>query len=140
MRMGPREIGQRRNTEAFSCWLLLLLFSHRVMSDSCDPMDCSPPGSSVHGIPQARILEWLCHFLRQGIFPTQGSNPRLLCLLHWQADSLPLAHLKSPLKHCPFRSASDTKLIITSNGALREGNGTPLQYSCLENPMDGGAC
>ena len=31
-----------------------------------------------------------CHFLLQGIFPTQGSNPHLLCLLHWQADSLPL--------------------------------------------------
>ena len=25
----------------------------------CDPMDCSPPGSSVHGIFQARILEWI---------------------------------------------------------------------------------
>ena len=24
----------------------------------CDPMDCSPPGSSTHGIPQARVLEW----------------------------------------------------------------------------------
>ena len=32
-----------------------------------------------------------CHFLLQGIFPTQGSNPRLLCLLHWQVGSLPLA-------------------------------------------------
>ena len=29
-----------------------------------------------------------CHFLFQGIFPTQESNPRLLCLLHWQAGSL----------------------------------------------------
>ena len=29
------------------------------MSDSCDPMDCSPPNSSVHGILQARILEWI---------------------------------------------------------------------------------
>jgi len=28
------------------------------MSNSCDPMDCSPPGSSIHGISQARILEW----------------------------------------------------------------------------------
>ena len=34
-----------------------------------------------------------CHFLLQGIFPTQGSNLRLLCLLHWQACSLPLSHL-----------------------------------------------
>ena len=32
-----------------------------------------------------------CHALFQGIFPTQGSNPCLLCLLHWQASSLPLA-------------------------------------------------
>ena len=32
-----------------------------------------------------------CHFLLQGIFPTQGSNLRLLCLLHWQAGSSPLA-------------------------------------------------
>ena len=31
-----------------------------------------------------------CHFLPQGIFPTQGSNLCLLCLLHWQAGSLPL--------------------------------------------------
>ena len=34
-------------------------FSHSVVSNSCDPMDCSPPGSSVHGILQARILEWV---------------------------------------------------------------------------------
>ena len=25
----------------------------------CDPMDCSPPGSSVHGISQARVLQWV---------------------------------------------------------------------------------
>ena len=29
------------------------------MFDSCNPMDCSPPGSSVHGIFQARLLEWI---------------------------------------------------------------------------------
>ena len=37
------------------------------------------------------------HFLLQGIFPTQGSNPCPLSLLHWQVDSLPLHHLGSPL-------------------------------------------
>ena len=37
-----------------------------------------------------------CHALLQGIFPTQGSNPRLLCFLHWQADSLPLAPTEKP--------------------------------------------
>ena len=57
-------------------------------------MDCSPPGSSVHGILQARILEWVAMpSLLQGIFPTQGSNQHLL---HWQADSLSLSHLWSP--------------------------------------------
>ena len=34
-----------------------------------------------------------CHFLLQGIFPTQGSNPHLLCLLYWQVNSLPPGHL-----------------------------------------------
>ena len=34
-----------------------------------------------------------CYVLLQGIFPTQGLNPHLLCLLHWQKDSLPLNHL-----------------------------------------------
>jgi len=37
-----------------------------------------------------------CHFLLQGIFLTQESNPRLLSLLHWQADALTLSHLGSP--------------------------------------------
>ena len=37
-----------------------------------------------------------CHFLLQGIYPTQGSNPCLSHLLHWQLDSLPLHHLGSP--------------------------------------------
>ena len=40
-----------------------------------------------------------CDFLLQGIFSTQGWNPALLSLLHWQADSLPLGHLESPQHH-----------------------------------------
>ena len=49
----------------------------------CDPMDCSPPGSSVRGILQVMILDWSDnHFLLKEIFPTQGLNPFLLCLLH----------------------------------------------------------
>ena len=42
----------------------------------CDPVDCSPPGSSVHGILQAGILEWVA-VLSSRIFLTQGSNPCL---------------------------------------------------------------
>ena len=40
----------------------------------CQPVDCSPPGSSVPGISQARILECVAIVLLQGIFPTEGSN------------------------------------------------------------------
>ena len=61
----------------------------------CDPMDCSPPGSSVHEILQARILEWVAKLQR--IFLTQGLKPGLCRLLYWQVDSLPLSHLGSPV-------------------------------------------
>ena len=44
----------------------------------CDHVDCSPPGSSVHEILQARILEWVAIPFSGGIFPTQGWNLGLL--------------------------------------------------------------
>ena len=47
----------------------------------CDVLDCSPPGSSVHGVFQARTPEWVAIPLFQGIFPTQRPNLHLLCLL-----------------------------------------------------------
>ena len=43
----------------------------------CDPMDWSPPGSSVHGDSPGKNSAVGCHALLQGIFPTQGSNPGL---------------------------------------------------------------
>ena len=47
----------------------------------CDPMDCSPPGSSVHGILQATMLEWVAIPFSSVVFPTQGLNLGLLhCL------------------------------------------------------------
>ena len=68
------------------------VLSHSVMSNS-DLMDYSLPGSSIHGILQVGILEWVAISSFRGIFPTQGLNLRLL---HWQVDSLPLSHLGSP--------------------------------------------
>ena len=44
----------------------------------CNPMDCSPPGSSVHGDSPGKNTRVGCHALLQGIFPTQESNPGLL--------------------------------------------------------------
>ena len=59
----------------------------------CNPVDCSPPGSSVHGILQEEQWSGLA-FPFPGIFLTQGSNPGLL---HWRVGSLPLSHQGSPL-------------------------------------------
>ena len=56
----------------------------------CDPMDCSPPGSSVYEISQARILEWLSFPLPVDL-PYPEIKPHPLYLLHWQVGSLPLA-------------------------------------------------
>ena len=53
----------------------------------CNTMDRSPPGSSVHGIFQARILEWVAISFSKEMFLTQGSILHLLHFLHWQADS-----------------------------------------------------
>ena len=71
------------------------MLSHPVMSNSLWP----------HGPQPTRLLcPWNfpgtntgvgCHFLLQEILPTQGPNLCLLCLLHWQADSLQLSHLGS---------------------------------------------
>ena len=53
----------------------------------CDPMDCSPPGSSVHGISQARILEWVAIS-----FPRESSRPRdrtcISCVGRWVLQRL----------------------------------------------------
>ena len=59
----------------------------------CDPMHWSPPGSSCPWDSPGKNTGVGCHFLLQGIFPTQESNLDLFYLLHWQADSLPFHHL-----------------------------------------------
>ena len=60
----------------------------------CDPVDCNLPGSSIHGIFQARILEWVAISFSRRSFPTQGSNQglphcrqTLYCLSHQNSTS-----------------------------------------------------
>ena len=54
-----------------------------VVSNSVKPMDCSPPGSSVHGIFQARILEWIAiSFSRDWTQVFHAVGRRLYCLSH----------------------------------------------------------
>ena len=58
--------------------LCCVMLSCSVVSDSLRPHGCSPPGSSVCGILQASILEWVAMPFSRGSIPTQGLNPHLL--------------------------------------------------------------
>ena len=69
---------------AFLCfsrnaWKKLKVLVTQSWPTLCNPVECSPPGSSVHGILQARILEWVAISFSRGSSPTQGLN---LSLLH----------------------------------------------------------
>ena len=100
--------------------------SEREVAQSCptlsDPMDCSPPGSSVHGIFQARVLEW-------------GA----IAFSDFSHYSFINAGMKCGKMLCKIFLFYLFIFLVSLNLANREGNGAPLQYSCLENPMDGGA-
>ena len=61
------------------CYAVLSCSVIQLHPTLCDPMDCSPPGSSVHGDSPGKNTGVGCHALLQDIFPTQGLNP---CLLH----------------------------------------------------------
>ena len=69
----------------------------------CDPMDCSPPGSAVHGDSLGKKIGVGCHSLLQRIFPTQGSNPRLP---HCTWILYHLSYQRSPHHHLSFQGVS----------------------------------
>ena len=87
--------------EGLLCFLLPLLACSYLLSccsitQSC-PTLCDPTNYSLAVSSwdfQGKKTEVGCHFLLQGIVPTQGLNP---CLLHWQTESLPLHHLSELL-------------------------------------------
>ena len=74
------------SAQSFSC---VLLFG---------PRDCSPPGSSVHGIFQARILEQITIFYSRRL-PDSDMELASLASPYWQADFLPLAPPGKPILH-----------------------------------------
>ena len=57
--------------------MCLLCLATQSCLTFCKPMDCSPPGSSVHGDSPGKKTGVGCHALLQGVFPTQGLNPHL---------------------------------------------------------------
>ena len=59
-------------------------------STFCHPMDCSPPGHSIHEISYARIVEWVAVSSSRGSFQPRDQTHISLRLPHWQVGSLPL--------------------------------------------------
>ena len=87
------------------------------MFDSCNPMDCSPLGSFVHGIFQARILKW-------GLFTTELLGKEAPRLCSWEccccfvvSDSLPPAALQASLSFlcCSLLKLMSTESVMPSN-------------------------
>ena len=73
------------------CWQVALSKPLSRVQLFCDPMDCSLPASSVHGILQTRILKWVVP--TPGDLPNPRTKPRSPT---WQADSYHLNHQGKP--------------------------------------------
>ena len=99
----------------------------------CDSMDCSPPGSSVHGISQRRILEQVAISYSIGA----SSQPQSLTIgqVSSQASQVVLVVKNLPTNTGDVRDAGS---IPGQGRSLGGGHGNLLQDSCLENPMDRG--
>ena len=74
----------------------------------CDPMDCSPPGSSVHGLLQTRILEWVAIPLSRGSSPPRDQ----IQVTHSARDVKLLELLGSLLQHFSSTSPVHTAKVI----------------------------
>ena len=80
-----------------------------------NPTDCSPPGSSVHGIFQEIILEWVA--LSYSREPSQPRDQTRIshAFLNWQAGSKPLHHLGSPIMFLDQQDISVTLVIVVQS-------------------------
>ena len=125
----------------------------------CDPMDCSMPGLSVPisqslpkfmsiapVMPSSHLMLWCPLFLLPSIFPSirDFSNELAVCIRRPKYWSFSFSISPSNLPggsggKASAYSAGDPGSIPGLGRSPGEGNGNPLQYSCLENPMDGGA-
>ena len=98
----------------------------------CDPMDCSPPSSSIHGISQARILEGVAASFSRGS-SQHGNCTHISCLAGSFFITKPPG---KPKGSCQCRRHRRLEFNPWVRKIPKGGNGNPLEYSFLENPMD----
>ena len=141
-----------------------------------NPKDYNPPGSSIHGIFQARILEWgAIAYFPINIYLLLMHSFLITCIISWSLlycrfsfiNRKVCRHCRSLVEkiwwgnkpkikkilliclmvHVCMRKTAEIHFYWYRNLVpfakhqclVWEGNGTPLQYSCLENPINGGA-
>ena len=88
-----------KGSSLFSAWMQLLqpcCFISESCPTLCDPVDCSPPGSSVHGISQARILVWVAISSSRGSFRSRDRTLVFYVFCAGRQIPSPLSHLGSP--------------------------------------------
>ena len=81
----------------FYCWHISYSWSLQTCPTICNPIDCNRSDSSVHGVLQARILEWVAMLSSRGSSQPRDWTQLSFCLLHWQVSSLSLAPPGKPL-------------------------------------------
>ena len=82
-------------SEQYDVLLCSIAWSYLTL---CDPLDCSAPGSSVHGIPQARILEWVAISYSRGSFSPRDQTqvPLVSCISRWILHLCAIWEVHSP--------------------------------------------
>ena len=82
---------------------MLVAQSHPTL---CDPMDCSPPVFSVHGILHARILEWVAIPFSRGSSPLRGSS------LPWDQTQV-FPYGRQILHHLSHQGSPKTRSVVS---------------------------
>ena len=121
----PRQWDSPGKNTGVGCHFLLQCMkvkSESEVAQSCltfsDPMDCSLPGSSIHGICQARVLEWVGFFLASSCFPLFASLIHLKCSI---SQSFPC------FKH--FMNSQSFRFILLSFSSAVNINWAPTKCS-----------
>ena len=110
------------------------MLSHSVLTDSLRSQRLLPTGFLCPWNSPGKNTGVGCHFLLQGVFPTQGSNLRLLCLLHRQVDSLPPVPLESRNK--TIKSKITDNIISLSVLSAKPGPRPLLIPSLVKRDID----
>ena len=120
-------------------WAVILSIMLCLVAQSCPtlsyPMDCSPPGSSVHGDSIGKNTGVGCHALLQGNFPTQGSNPGLL---HCRWILYHLSHQGSPKEYICMANLRSDIFYNLSKGRKRRGQQRMRWLDGITDSMDMG--